>query len=1261
MEFSKILSSHPMTIPTLLMLFKSHSLSNKTPRGSHYGYNCPPKVPVIPDPKPFNNQTVDELPQTVLSFDPTCYSKDGNSFTYDSTSNLVHESLNIFNPPLQPLIYSYEFCGNDAYYGHNCSLQVPFTYDSEPCYNQDFNFPQNFQIFQQYPCCPHETCQCDQLIFDEPYCENCEGPHMNFQCQPMNQNHYEPNLCYDSNSFGFKQFQPLQFPVIYQPIREKTYAELLAKEHEANINTQPFQYSVVPQPPQEEMSFILAWETILEIELAFEDKHCQPEDILELFQRLHNDVQNIHEELAVYINTPNWDRPTICYSDDDDEDYIIAVTPSLSTKEPDNSLSMGDEHLDTIPAMKLDEFIKSSVESLVPIPKISSGNTTTHSNCSLYDLFISDLSINPFPPANRSDFYEFIDELTHNISPPEYDCFCFKNEPNSGDFTMDVVEDIFPTREPRVHMHNVLPTHPTFQLNLDFILSSESLFAYVPGHLAARLGYAETKVATWDDLAFKLINIGWKVKHEIFCKNVDPRYVVPTGGVIVPAGRYIVPTSRVIVLTGRYVVPAGSDNDSDHASIHNEAPNNHQQPNIQPQIITTVSNNNAKFPYLKKDEYERESKVRTTLLQSIPDDHIADFHYMDDARDIWNAVKARFSGNAESKKMRKSMLKQEFSYFRISEAEGLHKGATSTNEKMSYGDSLTHSSTTTYSVPSNSKTRSYRTDLEQIEKLDLEEIELKWKMAMLSVQQAEGQMLQVSTKRPFCQGMQTNHDSESDGVIAAKEFGMIAVCDSGDALKEGTAKLYNLIIGANSEEANTAGDAGEFALMGVTSELTLEDKIRVLSIELENTSNLLKYSERINADVETAKKDLQTQLDNHVARIKSRPIFHRFANTDSMKAVPPPLTGDYTSLSDHADLDESQMSYVTSLQRSTQITFPPVILVSNLHSTSQMILPHVHQLQVTHLIKDCDFYEKQMANKTVDIGAGPAVTLVPPGKLHVSTPVPTGRPNRPFPVPTDRGYSPSVLSELASPEQTATCKDISNPFMAVMICQKSLGYSNSPMIHVLRVGLVINPPGYVVPTGRVIVPTGRYIVPTGRVIVPTGRYVVPAEEVVPKVDDVSLVDGAFDVAFGGDGDVDFVIGEMVVSSSSLVKSTNIFLGGMMVCMIFFEGLEEEAWVKAIEVEKIKKMMVRMMKSMECLHARSLRNFHHHHHHRWDERRMVDRRRMKKKWMNDLFSCHNPFDSFTLVERNKSKPTRDPPKDLEAIFLLAWTTAVLSRN
>nr|GEX19954.1 hypothetical protein [Tanacetum cinerariifolium] len=214
--------------------------------------------------------------------------------------------------------------------------------------------------------------------------------------------------------------------------------------------------------------------------------------------------------------------------------------------EPDNSLSMGDERLDTIPTTESDEVIKSSVETLIPIlsesegilehkcdvpshdnsppldvskdqiedlsesnnkvssidddsfsidnidyirsdstttlsdislpeyevfhddhvKEISSGIPTTHSDSPFYASFIFDLSINPFPPADRSDFYEFTDELIPFISPPEYDCFLFKVEPNSGDFTKDVVEDISPTKEPQVH--NALPTHPTFQLNMKF-------------------------------------------------------------------------------------------------------------------------------------------------------------------------------------------------------------------------------------------------------------------------------------------------------------------------------------------------------------------------------------------------------------------------------------------------------------------------------------------------------------------------------------------------------------------------------------------------------------------------------------------------------------------------------------------------------------------------------------------------------------------------------------------------------------------------
>ncbi|GJT08138.1 hypothetical protein Tco_0842600 [Tanacetum coccineum] len=172
-----------------------------------------------------------------------------------------------------------------------------------------------------------------------------------------------------------------------------------------------------------------------------------------------------------------WKIP-ICY--DDDDDYTIAITPVLPTKEPVNSLSMGDEHLDTIPGNGIEKVINLVLRTC-PIPKKVVASTTTIADFSKYDSFIFDLSINPFPPADRSDFYheEFTDELAHIISPPEYDHFCFKIEPELGNLPMDVVGDNFPTREPRVHVPNVLPTHPTLNLDTDFILLSEPIFAYI--------------------------------------------------------------------------------------------------------------------------------------------------------------------------------------------------------------------------------------------------------------------------------------------------------------------------------------------------------------------------------------------------------------------------------------------------------------------------------------------------------------------------------------------------------------------------------------------------------------------------------------------------------------------------------------------------------------------------------------------------------------------------------------------------------------
>nr|GEV40951.1 hypothetical protein [Tanacetum cinerariifolium] len=71
---------------------------------------------------------------------------------------------------------------------------------------------------------------------------------------------------------------------------------------------------------------------------------------------------------------------------------------------------------------------------------------------------------------------------------------------------------------------------------------------------------------------------------------------------------------------------------------------------------------------------ERERKAMTTLLMALSEDHLAKFHKIADAKKMWKAIKSRFGGNDESKKMQKYLLKQQFEGFFVSTSEGLHKG-----------------------------------------------------------------------------------------------------------------------------------------------------------------------------------------------------------------------------------------------------------------------------------------------------------------------------------------------------------------------------------------------------------------------------------------------------------------------------------------------------------------------------------------------------------------------------------------------------------
>ncbi|GJV04634.1 hypothetical protein Tco_1338203 [Tanacetum coccineum] len=130
--------------------------------------------------------------------------------------------------------------------------------------------------------------------------------------------------------------------------------------------------------------------------------------------------------------------PAFYYDDDDDEEYTIAITPVLLTVEPDNSLSMGDEHLSTILGKE-----ESSVEDLVPIPSESEGipenmcGVPFHDNSPPLDILKDQFE-------GFSDSYDdstLINEDSFSIDDIDY---VEASPPDSEPVSLEVVEIVIP-------------------------------------------------------------------------------------------------------------------------------------------------------------------------------------------------------------------------------------------------------------------------------------------------------------------------------------------------------------------------------------------------------------------------------------------------------------------------------------------------------------------------------------------------------------------------------------------------------------------------------------------------------------------------------------------------------------------------------------------------------------------------------------------------------------------------------------------------
>nr|GEX32164.1 putative ribonuclease H-like domain-containing protein [Tanacetum cinerariifolium] len=397
---------------------------------------------------------------------------------------------------------------------------------------------------------------------------------------------------------------------------------------------------------------------------------------------------------------------------------------------------------------------------------------------------------------------------------------------------------------------------------------------------------------------------------------------------------------------------------------------------------------------------ERERKARTTLLMALPKDHLAKFHKMADAKEMWEAIRSRFSGNDESKKMHKYLLKQQCDVFYVSTSEGLHKGydrfqtllcqleihgvgvlhedanqkflrslpsswsqvamimrtkpgldnlsfddlynnlrvfernvkgttaSSSNTQNVAFMSAENTSSTNdvsiAYSVSSPSVLKSQKEgsssytdevvhsffanqstapqldydDLEQINDVDMEEMDLKWQLAMISMRikkfhKRTGRKLQFDTKDPV------SFDKTKVECFNCHKMGHFAK----DCRANGNQDSRRRDAGYNGNKTRDNGRRPAYQ----------DDSKALVAIDGED----IDWSGHVEEDAQNyamiayasnnSGSDNKSVFMNKASDLDDTPVNDRFA--DGINAVPPPMTGDYMPSGPDVEIDYSKFTY----------------------------------------------------------------------------------------------------------------------------------------------------------------------------------------------------------------------------------------------------------------------------------------------------------------------------------------------------------------
>ncbi|GJV47689.1 hypothetical protein Tco_1437901 [Tanacetum coccineum] len=302
---------------------------------------------------------------------------------------------------------------------------------------------------------------------------------------------------------------------------------------------------------------------------------------------------------------------------------------------------------------------------------------------------------------------------------------------------------------------------------------------------------------------------------------------------------------------------------------------------------------------------ERERKARTTLFMVLPEDHLARFHNIFDAKEMWDAIKTKFGGNAKNTG---------------------YKGRDQRTGKQEQPRAL----------------------------LTIDAGVIDW-----SGQAKEKYNGRRSDEQENYAFMACNSSGSDTEVTSCSNYSK--------ECKESYAKLKKLYDEQRAQLSNASIEIKAYiqALKKVEAQLVAhqqcqlwyEEKIRFMKIDLDDKTDVLTYHKKLLAEVEKEKEDLKAKVEkwhnssknlskllntqmstndkfglgyrdyrydgilsyeneglqsvfiNKEGDLENKPLYDRFVTSEGMHAVPPPMTGNYMSSGPDIEIDYSQFTY----------------------------------------------------------------------------------------------------------------------------------------------------------------------------------------------------------------------------------------------------------------------------------------------------------------------------------------------------------------